>query len=56
MVAGTTDEARSATRAVWTPPPPRWLKLNTDGSLKNKCNTGGAGAIARNSKEPLCCL
>jgi ribonuclease HI len=50
MVDDTADEARSATRAVWTPPPPGWLKLNTDGSLKNKCNTGGAGAIARNSK------
>ncbi|XP_050216415.1 uncharacterized protein LOC126667478 [Mercurialis annua] len=33
----------------WDPPPPNWLKLNSDGAVRGPTNRAASGGVARNS-------
>ncbi|CAM0876789.1 unnamed protein product [Alopecurus aequalis] len=37
----------------WTPPPPGWSKLNTDGSFNSQTRRGGMGVVARDCKGKM---
>ena len=47
-----TNGGQYVTKLVsWIPPPPLWVKINTDGASKRDCNATGCGGVLRDHHD-----
>ncbi|CAI0409373.1 unnamed protein product [Linum tenue] len=45
----TTQRAKTSTEIAWKPPPPDWIAINTDGSVKQPDSLAAAGGLLRDN-------